>query len=37
MARVVRLLMMVETNQPRSQINHVYLRGAQALRTDLAQ
>jgi chorismate mutase len=37
MQRVIRLMMHVETNKPRSEINHVYLRGAQALRTDLAQ
>jgi chorismate mutase len=30
-------MMHVETNKPRSEITHVYLRGAQALRTDLAQ
>lgn len=35
--RVVRLLMHVETGQPRSAIQHVYLRGAAALRLDIAQ
>ncbi len=37
MPRVVRLLMHVETSQPRSAIQHVYLRGAAALRLDIAQ
>ena len=35
--RVVRLLMHVETGQPRSAMQHVYLRGAAALRLDIAQ
>ncbi len=35
--RVVRLLMHVETERPRSAIRHVYLRGAAALRLDIAQ
>ncbi|GHF54198.1 chorismate mutase [Amycolatopsis bartoniae] len=35
--RVVRLLAHVETDRPRSAIRHVYLRGAQALRLDIAQ
>lgn len=35
MPRVIRLLAHVETNRPRSEIRHVYLRGAAALRTDL--
>lgn len=35
--RVIRLMMHVETNTPRPEIQHVYLRGAQALRSDLAQ
>lgn len=35
MPRVLRLLAHVETDRPRSQIRHVYLRGAAALRTDL--
>ena len=37
MPRVVRLLMHVETDKPRSAIQHVYLRGAVALRLDIAQ
>ncbi len=37
MPRVVRLMMHVETTGPRSQIRHVYLRGAAALRLDIAQ
>jgi chorismate mutase len=35
--RVVRLMMHVETDRPRSEIQHVYLRGATALRLDIAQ
>jgi len=34
---VVRLLMHVETPSARSAIQHVYLRGAAALRLDIAQ
>jgi chorismate mutase len=34
---VVRLLMHVETGKPRSALQHVYLRGAAALRLDIAQ
>ena len=37
MPRVVRLLMHVETDLPRSGVHHVYLRGAAALRLDIAQ
>ena len=37
MPRVVRLLMHVETARPRSQVRHAYLRGAAALRLDIAQ
>jgi len=37
MPLVVRLLMHVETDKPRSAIQHVYLRGAAALRMDIAQ
>jgi chorismate mutase len=37
MPRVVRLLMHVDTRWPRSAIQHVYLRGAAALRLDIAQ
>lgn len=35
MPRVVRLLAHVETDLPREEIQHVYLHGARALRTDL--
>jgi chorismate mutase len=35
--RMLRLLAHVETERPRSQIRHVYLGGAAALRTDLPQ
>lgn len=35
MPRVLRLLAHVETDRPRSELRHVYLRGAAALRTDL--
>jgi chorismate mutase len=34
---VVRLMMHVETSRPRSEVQHVYLRGAAALRLDIAQ
>jgi chorismate mutase len=37
MPRVVRLMMHVETAVPRSAIQHAYLRGAAALRLDIAQ
>ena len=37
MPRVVRLMMHVETEAPRAAIQHVYLRGAAALRLDIAQ
>jgi chorismate mutase len=37
MPRVVRLLAHVETDRPRSAVQHVYLRGAAALRLDIAQ
>jgi chorismate mutase len=37
MPRVVRLMAHVETDRPRSEIQHVYLRGAAALRLDIAQ
>jgi chorismate mutase len=37
MPRVVRLMMHVETGKPRAEIRHVYLRGARALRLDIAQ
>ena len=35
--RVLRLMAHVETDRPRSEIAHVYLRGATALRRDIAQ
>jgi chorismate mutase len=37
MPRVVRLMAHVETERPRPQIQHVYLRGAVGLRQDIAQ
>lgn len=37
MPRVLRLLAHVETDLARTQLRHVYLRGAAALRTDLPQ
>ena len=37
MPRVLRLLAHVETDRPRAELRHVYLRGAAALRTDLPQ
>lgn len=37
MPRVVRLMMHVETEISRADIQHVYLRGAAALRLDIAQ
>ena len=37
MPRVVRMLAHVETDLPRSDITHVYLHGAAALRTDLTR
>jgi chorismate mutase len=35
--RVLRLMAHVETPRPRSEVQHVYLRGAVALRRDIAQ
>lgn len=35
--RVVRILMHAETPTPRAEVCHVYLRGAEVLRQDLAQ
>jgi chorismate mutase len=35
MPRVVRLLAHIESDRPRGEFRHVYLRGAAALRTDL--
>jgi chorismate mutase len=37
MPRVVRLMAHVETDRARSEIQHVYLRGAAGLRLDIAQ
>jgi chorismate mutase len=35
--RVVRVMAHVETDRPRAEVRHVYLRGAEVLRQDLAQ
>ncbi len=35
--RVIRLMAHIETARPRSAVQHVYLRGATALRLDIAQ
>lgn len=35
--RVVRVLAHFETDRPRAEVQHVYLRGAEVLRQDLAQ
>lgn len=37
MPRVIRVLMHVETDRSKAAVRHVYLRGAAALRRDLAQ
>lgn len=37
MPRVIRLMMHVETGLNRAEVQHVYLRGAKALRLDIAQ
>jgi chorismate mutase len=37
MPRVIRIMINAETNKARGEIQHVYLRGATALRVDLAQ
>jgi chorismate mutase len=37
MPRVIRVMITAEMQTPRSEIQHVYLRGATALRLDLAQ
>ncbi|WP_432545985.1 chorismate mutase [Kineococcus sp. SYSU DK004] len=37
MPRVIRLMAHVETSRTRAQVRHVYLRGAVALRRDIAQ
>ncbi|MFM7140271.1 MAG: chorismate mutase, partial [Actinomycetes bacterium] len=36
-SKVVRLLMHINSNLNRDEIKHVYLRGAEVLRQDLAQ
>jgi chorismate mutase len=35
--RILRLMAHVETDRPRAEVQHVYLRGAVALRRDIAQ
>ena len=35
MPRVLRLMAHVESERPRAEVRHVYLRGAAALRSDL--
>lgn len=35
--RVIRIMVLAELNKSRSEIQHIYLRGATALRLDLAQ
>ena len=37
MPRVIRIMVQADIDTPRSEIQHVYLRGANALRLDLAQ
>ncbi len=37
MQKVIRVMLYVQTPLPRSEIKHVYLRGAEALRNDIAQ
>lgn len=37
MPRVVRVMAHVNTERPRDQVQHVYLRGTETLRSDLAQ
>lgn len=37
MPRVIRLMASVDTDKPRSEIRHIYLRGAVRLRLDIAQ
>ena len=37
LSRVVRVLAHLELDRPRSEVSHVYLRGAEVLRQDLAQ
>jgi len=35
--RVIRVMAHAETDRPRSDVRHIYLRGAEVLRRDLAQ
>jgi chorismate mutase len=37
MPRVIRVMLHVETARTKAEVRHVYLRGAAALRRDLAQ
>lgn len=37
MSRVIRVLVHTESDLPRAEVKHVYLRGAEALRQDIAQ
>ncbi len=37
MPRVIRILAHAETDLPKSEVSHIYLRGAVALRKDIAQ
>lgn len=37
MKKVIRVMLHVQTSSPRNEIKHVYLRGAEALRKDIAQ
>jgi chorismate mutase len=37
MPRVIRVMVHAETDRPKADVRHVYLRGAVALRRDLAQ
>lgn len=37
MARVIRVMVHVDTDLARAEIQHIYLRGAEALRMDIAQ
>lgn len=37
MAKTVRVMVHAEMNVPRSEVKHVYLRGTEALRTDLSE
>jgi chorismate mutase len=37
LALVIRVMMQIQSNQARSDIKHIYLRGAEVLRLDIAQ